>query len=287
LQAIKEIPSNNNSSKDRLTRQNSPVTYAFNSLADKSKEHYTEKLKDFFDSIPGLEGNNSTLDEQGLAFLAKAKQEVNDNDNKYWIEDCMEDYLQSQKKRVEKGEIGENTPSDYYWPIKRFCDRHKRNLPTIDIEWDRLYDIVERKSTHSEDDRPYTVAEIHKVIKNPNRRVKPIVLVMCSSGIRLGSWMYLKWKHVIPITNADYLRLKKQEENEKPLPDQRNSDIINIPITADDENKVIAAKLTAYDTKRRRWYNTFITPEAYFALKDWMDFRSNVQHEDINGESWL
>ncbi len=100
--------------------------------------------------------------------------------------------------------------------------------------------------------------------------------------------MYLKWKRVSPITNAEYLRLKKKEEEGKPL-EQRRYDIINnIKITDDDENKIIAAKLTAYNTKRRRYYRTFITPEVYYALKEWMiDYRRDVQHEDINGESWL
>ena len=36
-------------------------------------------------------------------------------------------------------------------------------------------------------------------IEYPDRRIKPIVYTMISSGIRLGAWDYLKWKHIIPI----------------------------------------------------------------------------------------
>ena len=276
---------NNNYKNRRLTRQTAPVAYSFDSLgSDVSKERYIEKLELFFDFI-GLEGNS--LEEKGLTFLAKAKEEVNNDDSKkinpYWIEDSIQDFLTHHKQRFKKGEIGANTLEMYYWPIKKFCDAHKSTLAS-DIEWKRLEKILPDAPSYSNDRCP-TVQEIRKVIKNPNRRVKPVVLVMCSSGIRLRSWLYLKWKHVIPITNAYYLHCRKQEEDEKKekgLP--YNS---NITITADDETKIIAAKLIAYDTKNRKEYFSFITPEAYYALKEWMDYRRDVQHEGVNGESWL
>jgi hypothetical protein len=80
--------------------------------------------------------------------------------------------------------------------------------------------------------------------------------VMCSTGIRLGAWQYLQWKHVIPI--------KK--------------------VKGDDEI-IVAAKLIVYPGCKEQYY-TFMTPEAFQALQEWMDYRVS-QREKITGESWL
>lgn len=76
---------------------------------------------------------------------------------------------------------------------------------------------------------------------------------MCSSGIRLGAWDYLKWKHVTPI------------ENEK--------------------GEILAAKLKVYAEEHDEYFS-FITSEAYNSLKEWMDYRASYG-ETITGESWL
>jgi hypothetical protein len=63
---------------------------------------------------------------------------------------------------------------------------------------------------------------------------------MCSSGIRIGAWDYLQWKYVKPIENAF--------------------------------GEVIAAKLLVYPGDNEEYYS-FMTPEAYDSLNDWMNFR--------------
>jgi hypothetical protein len=89
--------------------------------------------------------------------------------------------------------------------------------------------------------RAPTIQEIQKLIEYPDRRIKPIVFTMVSSAIRIGSWDYLQWKHVIPMSNSS--------------------------------GEIIAAKLIVYAGDREEYY-TFITPEAYSSLKEWMDFRA-------------
>ena len=80
-----------------------------------------------------------------------------------------------------------------------------------------------------------------------------MVYTMVSSGIRLCAWDYLHWKHVIPIKTT----------NEK------------------GEVVIVAAKLVVYSNEDRDEYYSFITPEAYNALKEWIDFRAGYGEKII------
>ncbi|HET9805326.1 MAG TPA: hypothetical protein VFP49_00300 [Nitrososphaeraceae archaeon] len=77
---------------------------------------------------------------------------------------------------------------------------------------------------------------------------------MLSSEIRVGAWNYLKWKHIIPIKN---------EEN----------------------NEIIAAKIIVYTGTKEEDFS-FITPEAFKALEEYIEFCTSCG-EKITGESWL
>jgi integrase len=88
-------------------------------------------------------------------------------------------------------------------------------------------------------DRAPTIEEISKIIEYPDRRIKVIIYTMASSGIRVGAWDYLKWKHIIQI--------------------QKNG-------------QAIAAKLIVYAGETEEYF-TFISPEAYNELEKWKEHR--------------
>ena len=78
-----------------------------------------------------------------------------------------------------------------------------------------------------------TIDEIRKIIDYPDRRMKPIIFTMASSGIRVGAWDHLKWSHVFAIMK---------------------------------QGKLLAARINVYAGEDDEYF-TFVTPEAYLSLE--------------------
>jgi hypothetical protein len=78
---------------------------------------------------------------------------------------------------------------------------------------------------------------------------------MASSGIRIGAWNYLQWGHIRPIQN------KKKD------------------------GEIVAAKMIVYAGEDDEYF-TFISPEAWKALTDWIRYRE-ASGELINNDSWV
>jgi hypothetical protein len=108
------------------------------------------------------------------------------------------------------------------------------------------------KSRRFANDRAPTLEEIQRICEYPDRRIKAIVYTMSSSGIRLGAWDYLRWRDITPITR---------------------------------DGNIIAAKIIVYAGDDEE-YISFITPEAYFQLEKWMEYRKE-SGENIDENSWL
>lgn len=212
----------------------SNFTYALKSPETKRK--YTQRLKVFFNFA--LENDND-LTVQAIEFMKHAK-------NLDWVYTAFISFITAQNKRIEKREVTAGTVRNYYKPAKLFCE-----MNDVTVNWKKITRGMIREKQYGEDRAP-TMDEIRELIKYPDRRIRPIVLVMISSGIRSGAWDYLRWKHIIPI---------KQD------------------------GQLVAAKIIVYAGEPESYFS-FITPEAYNSLLEWMNFRKSYG-ENITGESWL
>jgi integrase len=250
-----------------------PVSYAFMFLQrELTKDQYANRLKLFFNfhQFPG-----DSLDKQGLYFLQRARQDPQQATM------LIMQFLVHHRDRVDAGQITAGTLKQLRQSIRKFTDAFMELRTAID--WKRIIESMPQAENYA-DDRIPDIGEVRKLIEHTDRRVKPIVCTMCSCGMRVGSWESLKLKHITPITAAEHLRWKKQME----LQENGKSDIV---ITADDETKIIAARIILHGEKKKKKrrntdYLSFVTPESWFAIQKWVEFRKRYG-EQITGESWV
>ncbi len=122
------------------------------------------------------------------------------------------------------------------------------------IDWKRIIESMPSAENYA-DDRIPTNEEIRKLVEHHDPRIKSIVYTMCSCGMRVGSWEFLKLKHITPIMRAEHLRWLRQKEMDE-SPDHKS----RIVITPDDETKIIACKVILHgEKKRKRRNNDYIS----------------------------
>ncbi|MGA8844845.1 MAG: hypothetical protein WB511_14775, partial [Nitrososphaeraceae archaeon] len=152
--------------------------------APETKRKYPQRLKFFFDFIFT---NRHDFNEQAIEFVKKAK------DDDQFVYSNFLNFILTQNRRVDKKEITAGTVRNYYKAAKLFCE-----MNDIIVNWKKIAKGLLKEKQYG-DDRAPTIDELVQLMKYPDRRIKPIVLVMASSGIRGGAWDYLKWKHITPV----------------------------------------------------------------------------------------
>jgi hypothetical protein len=95
--------------------------------------------------------------------------------------------------RFDQREISGSTIRNYVKVVKLLCE-----MNDIPILWKKITSGLPR-GMHWADERAPSIEEIRKLCEYPDRRIKPLIYTLCSSGIRLGAWDYLRWQDVSPI----------------------------------------------------------------------------------------
>jgi hypothetical protein len=218
--------------------------------------------------------SNRSMEDRCNFFVLRAKK-----DNQ-WVYTSVLKFLLYLKGRVDKKEISASTLRNYSKPIKLF-------LYMNDIQTSSWWNKVTRGLPSGRkwaNDRAPTIDEIRTLVQYPDRRIKPIVYVAISSGIRLAAWDYLKWGHIRPIRK---IRSENDVYDDRGGggEDKQTTTTAAIREGEGGDTTIVAAKMIVYAGEEEQ-YTTFITPAAYKALKDWMDYRQR-SGETITEESWV
>jgi hypothetical protein len=89
-------------------------------------------------------------------------------------------FINFQKGRIENKEISEGTLCNYIKAVRLFF-----SMNDIVINWKRISKGIPPERDQA-DDRIPTLDEINKLLEHPDRRIRPIVQTMLSSGM---SWI--------------------------------------------------------------------------------------------------
>jgi len=150
-----------------------------------TRKYYERRIRTFFDFIGFMVG--SVIEERCNSFSEECKS------HNEWALTGIIKFLQYEKERVQREEITAATLINFVKSIKLFCE-----MCDISIPWKKITRGLPRPRGVANDRAP-SIDEIRQLVQYPDRRIKPIIYTMASSGIRLGAWDYLKWKHIIPL----------------------------------------------------------------------------------------
>jgi integrase len=202
-----------------------------------TKKKYLQRMGYFLDYL-NIRQNN---EEESFEVLTQKA-----NVNTKWLVNAIFKYLQGHKDRVERKEISSATLRNYVKPIRLYCEQMDFQVP-----WKKIMRGMPKGRRYANDRAP-TLEEIKKVLAYPDRRMKPIICTMTSSGIRLSAWDYLKRKHIVPVIR---------------------------------DGQVVAGRILVYADDDDEYFS-FISREAFDALQEWMTYRKGCG-EKVTDESWL
>ncbi len=181
-------------------------------LAEATKETYRKKYRQF------------------LKFLKLSDTEFANrvSKNPEFVEETLRRYSEENRDKVSGSTIRGFRDSVRFFLKMRNLDR--------EVNWDRLNYLIPHSRKIGKDRAP-SIEEVRKVVDNADTRLKSVLLVLASSGIRVGAFDYLNWGDVEPIV---------------------------------EDKETVGAKLTVYRGEREQ-YETFLTPECYETL---LEYRS-------------
>jgi hypothetical protein len=225
----------------------------------------TQDLRSQMDSLGNKRSNKARelrekiLRIQANDFVLRARR------NPHWAYECIKNWIVLRQAEADAKKRSGNTVRGYIRPIRKLCDLN--DVPLTSSQWAKIYSKF-GKAPRTGKDKPYTVEQIKKIIAFPDRRIKPSVLIMTSSGCRVGAFEFLNLGDIRPIYQNEDGNFDESGTLAEPL---------------DSSRKLVACRIVIYRDEPEE-YLPFITPECTRAIEEYANYRRQAG-EKINVES--
>jgi integrase len=148
------------------------------------------------------------------------------------------DYIISLR---EENKLNANTINSRVSPVKKFYETND-----VELRWNRIKSYIGKgRNKKYKKDRPYTHLEIQKMLEKADQRGRIAILLMSSSGIRVGALTSLKLRNLERI------------------------------------DKYNIYKMTVYENENEE-YITFCTPECAAAIDSYLEYRQRHGEHPLN-----
>lgn len=155
----------------QLTKKDAYSAFEYALKAPETKRQWPRRLDVFLTFLQ--------LDGQDVKGRCNTLYDLIQKEGIDWLESHIVDFIYFQKQRVLSKEITETTINNYIKPLKTFCDM---NNIILNSKYIRKGVPKGRKSAI---DRIPEFSEVKKLLHVSDIRLKPIISVMVSSGIRV------------------------------------------------------------------------------------------------------
>ena len=115
----------------QIAQTNAYSTFLWGLNAPETRRQWPKRLKFFLDFVEII--GNTIEDRANLLY------DIIKKEGSLWLQKQLMDFVFFQKRRVDNKEIAESTVSNYFKPIKLFCD-----MNNVLIDWKLVSKVIPR-----------------------------------------------------------------------------------------------------------------------------------------------
>lgn len=168
-------------------------------------------------------------------------------------------FIRKYNERIDAGEVADTELKSVLKPVKLALE-----LNEILVPWKKYARLIHKGRT-TKRDREYFLDEVRMLLSRASPTLRVVILIMCSCGIRVGAFDYLKVGDIMPVFRLNGKMVVPKEGSYRPL----ENGVLTLPQGAE----LLCGIMKVYSEEIGDEYDTLVTREAFLVWKAYIESR--------------